>query len=205
MNEALIFLILMFCIVTQGVQAADYVLGPGDEVSISIWGHDELQVKDLKVRPDGNISFPLVGEVKVSGRSPGELADLLSESLSTYIKDPKTIVNISKFKTIRVYVLGKVAKPGLYEIEKQHNLLDAIGLAGGYTPEAAKKKIHIIKADKPNKPIEVNLLNILEKGDISQSCTLSDGDLVYLSSNGKINLAQDIFPFITTAYEISRW
>lgn len=194
--------------------ASEYRICPGDVLAIDVWGFPEFHAKDatvgggqeattagmITVRPDGQIAFPLVGEVMAAGASPAELTFALTKALREYIKDPKVTVNITKYHTTRVYVLGEVIRPGLYEIEKQHYLLDAIGLAGGYSKNAAKKNIFIIHKDNTGEPVKVNLLSLLKKGDMSQNYLLADGDVVYLTENGRIDFATDIVPLFTAAY-----
>lgn len=186
------------------VSAEEYRLGPGDILTIGVWGYEDLQVKELVVRPDGRVAFPIAGEMQVAGISSGELTDLLTKRLSHYINEPTVTVNITRFRTTRVYVLGEVVKPGLYEMEKQHNLLDAIGIAGGYTKNAAKKQVLILRKDKMDNPINVNLLNILKRGDMTQNYALDEGDVVYLSDNGKLNFATDILPWVSATYQVVR-
>ena len=183
------------------VGAEDYRLGAGDVLTVGVWGYEDLQAKELVVRPDGNIDFPLVGEVQAAGVTSAELNKQLTTGLGEYVKNPKVSVNIFKFHTTRVYVLGKVNKPGMYELEKQHNLLDAIGMAGSYTKEAAKKKVVIIRKDQTGPPIKVNLMNIWEKGDMTQNYALGDGDVVYLSDNGQI----DIPSILSSAYQLAHF
>ena len=185
------------------VWAEEYRLGPGDILTFGVWGYEDLQVKELVIRPDGKVAFPIVGEMNVLGNSTGQLTELLTEGLSHYINDPKVTVNIIKFRTTRVYVLGEVVKPGMYELEKQHNLLDALGAAGSYTRNAAKKKVYIIRKEQTSTPIKVNLMNIWEKGDMTQNYALGDGDVVYLSDNGRINFATDILPLVTGGYYVT--
>ena len=202
-----IILSLFIFLPPQATQASDYTLDYGDVLSISVWGFDEfkeLQPKEILIRPDGKISFPLAGEIDATGQTAAMLTETIATRLSTYIKNPQVSVNVLKFRTTRVYVLGKVNKPGLYEIEKQHNLLDAIGMAEGYTSDAAKKKVHIIKKASPNKEVlRANLLDLLEKGDMTQNYALADGDVVYLSDNGAINFARDVLPFLSAAYQVN--
>jgi polysaccharide biosynthesis/export protein len=201
--RVLYFVILMMTtVMASAVGAEDYKLDRGDVLSISVYGYEELQIEGLTIRPDGKISFPLVGEVQAAGLTPDKLTASLTAVLSEYIKNPKVMVNVQQFRTTRIYVLGQVAKPGMYEIVNQHNLLDAIGMAGGYTEKAAKKKIYIIHKDQSNKPITVNLVKLLERGDMTQNIPLTDGDVVYLSGNKKLNFAKDILPYISAMYQV---
>lgn len=185
-------------------QADEYKLGPGDVISVGVWGYEDLKNEELVVRPDGKLSFPLAGELTVQGMTSSELTAALTIRLGDYVKDPNVTVNVAKFRTTRVYVLGEVNKPGMYELEKQHNLLDAIGMAGSYTKRAAKKEIFVIHKDNVDKPRKVNLLKLLKNGDISQNVALNEGDVVYLTSNGKINFATDILPWFSAVYQADR-
>jgi len=208
---AILLFFVFSTLALASVQAEDYRLRPGDVLAIDVWGHDEFQQKaaaagasaGFTIRPDGKISFPLVGEIQAAGLTPAALTSLISAGLSLYLKDPQVTVNIVKFHTVRVYVLGEVARPGMYELEKQHNLLDAIGAAGGYTKEAAKRNVFVIHKDKINEPAKANLLDLLTKGDMSQNCALQEGDVVYLTCNGRIDFGRDIMPWLTIGYYVT--
>ncbi len=197
----LIALVLLFSLATNGM-AADYRLGPGDVISITVYGVEEFKDKDsqLTVRPDGKIAFPLVGELTVTELTVSELASELTRSLGQYLKNPQVTVNVTKFRTTRVYVLGEVSKPGMYEIEKQHNLLDAIGLAGGYTRAAVLSKVYVVRKATGSYE-EINLSNLLKKADLTQNVALNEGDVVYVNRNG-ISFVSDVLPLITAIYQI---
>jgi len=205
--------------------AGEYVLGPGDVLAISVWGHDELAISKsvmtqtgtaysnlnavpggLLVRPDGKISFPLVGDITAAGCTTGQFTANLTKALAEYIVSPQVTVNIVRLRTTRVYVLGEVLRPGMYELDKQHSLLDAIGVAGGYTQYAAKKEVYVIRSGQHDNKArqKINLLKLLKTGDLSQNVALNEGDVVYLSSSGKIDFARDILPFLTGAYYLDR-
>jgi len=185
--------------------ANDYRLRPYDVIDISVWGIDEFQVKGVTIREDGKVALPIVGEMQVAGLSTIELTDKMKDALDGYINHPKIIVNIVKYNTTRIYVLGEVNKPGLYDLDKQHNLLDAITMAGGYTSYAAKKKVVIISKDNRNSYREANLYNLLKKGDMSQNFRLKDEDVVYLTSNNKLDFVKDIVPIIGGWYNIKHF
>jgi polysaccharide export outer membrane protein len=187
----------------------DYKLRPGDVLSISVLGYDEFVPPanasgppGFLVRPDGRFSFPLIGEVAVQELTVGELTEQLRLRLSEYLIDPKLTVNLARLGGTRIYVLGEVVRPGSYEIEKAHNLLDAVTAAGGPTKDGAKRNVYIVHRREPDKFQKVNLLAILKKGDMSQNVALSEGDAVFLTSNGRINFASDILPFITATYYV---
>lgn len=199
-----ILILVLFTIIlsTSPISAQNYQLDSGDILEISVWGYENMQLKEIVVRPDGMIAFPMVGEVQAAGLTPGALTKKITDQLSNYVKNPMVTVNVMKLRTTRVYVLGEVAKPGMYELEKQHNLLDAVGAAGSYTKEAAKKKVFVIHKDQNGKPLQANLLQLLEKGDMSQNYELKDGDVVYFTRNHRIDFARDILPWISATYQI---
>lgn len=191
-------LLVCFLLLTTPVYAGDYILGPGDTLAMSVWGFDELEAKEITIRPDGKIGIPLAGEITAEGLTVAELNNLVTTALSEYIKEPKVTLNVAKFRTTRVYVFGEVKKQGLHELVKSHNLLDALGIAEGYTKEAYKRKVAIIHKDqKDKKYTTVNLLDLLTKGDMTQNYTLREGDVVYVSPSKGINFARDILPFLT--------
>ena len=205
---ALLFtFLLMSASLTFG---ADYIMCPGDQLDIVVAGVPEMstgpgspQAKYI-VRPDGKVSFPLIGEVDSTGLTIGQFTETLKTRLSQYYVRPQLSVNITQLGTTRVYVFGEVNKPGLYELQKSHNLLDAVGIANGFTKDAAKKNIFLIRRDQKDKPIKLNLNNLLRKGDVSQNYVLGEGDVVYLTSNGRIDFVRDIAPLFTTAYYVDR-
>lgn len=206
--SAIVFLAFaLISIFFNVVQAEEYRFQSGDVLAIDIWGHDEFRSKDtgdasIIIRPDGKLSFPLAGEFKAAGLTTVELTDVITAAVSQYVIDPKVTVNVVKFHTTRIYVLGEVNRPGLYEIDKQHNLLDAIGMANGYTKDAAKRNIFIIHKGKKNEMVKANLLTLLKNGDMTQNYRLEDGDVVYLSGNGRIDFARDIMPWVSAGYYI---
>lgn len=187
----------------------EYKLRPGDLLSINVLGYEEFVpplntggTPGFLVRPDGQFSFPLIGEVSVQDQTVGTLTETLRVRLAEYLVEPKVTVNLARLGGTRVYVLGEVAKPGSYEIEKAHNLLDAITAAGGPTKDGAKRNVYVVRRSEPGKYQKVNLLAILTKGDQSKNVTLNEGDSVYLTSNGRLNFAADILPFLTATYYI---
>lgn len=204
-TQSIILVLLMILSVGNCCWAEDYRLGPGDILDINVLGFDELKVSNLMVRSDGKIAYPIVGEVQASGLSPGELAEVIAQGITHYARDAQVTVNITKFRTTRIYVLGEVAKPGMYELEKGHSLLDALGAAGGYTKDALKRKVYIWRKDSNKEPQEINLVKLLKQGDMTQNCELYEGDVVFLTSSGRIDFSRDILPFFSIAYQISKF
>ena len=204
-----ILLAASFLTVSPQVHANDYLMSPGDKLNITVLGHEDISSKGTPnttyiVRPDGKVSFPLIGEIDSNGMTIDSFTHNLQARLAEYLVQPQVTVNIAELGTTRVYVFGEVNKPGLYELTKSHDVLDAVGIANGFTKDAAKKKVFLVRRNKPNEAITVNLNNILKKGDLSQNYTLAEGDLLYLTSNGRIDFSRDIMPFVSAAYMVDR-
>lgn len=204
-----ILVILMVLIFINGMGSAqEYILRPGDELNIIVSGYTELgnsQNNNLPyiIRPDGKVSFPLVGEVDITGLTVTQFTKVLKKKLSYYIIDPNVTVNIQKFGGVRVYVLGEINKPGVYELTKSHTLIDAIGAARGFTRDTAKKKVILIRRDHPKKFISINLNYMLKTGDLKQDYEMHEGDIIYMTRNGRIDFSRDIMPILSGAYMVS--
>lgn len=182
-----------------------YRLRQGDELTIDVVQQADLGAnKTFTIRPDGYVSFPMVGNIRADGMTVEEFAQSLSNSLATYIINPDVSVNITKLGGVRVYVFGEINKPGAYTLTKSSTVIDAIGAAGSFNWDTAKKKIFLIHQNNPTKPIEINLNNILKTGDMSQNYIMREGDILYLTKNSKINFSRDIAPILTGAYMVSR-
>jgi len=191
------FLLLLF---PANVKASDYILNVGDAININIFGYPEMELKEITVRSDGKVSFPPIGDVMAKGLSPEQLSAAITERMKSYLNSPVITVNVLKFRTTKVYVLGEVTNPGKYDLESSHDLLDALSMAKGWTKEAAKTKVFIIRKGSKGEPLRVNLLDILNKGDTTKNCTLNDGDIVYLTGNHRIDISRDIMPYVTLGY-----
>lgn len=188
--------------------AEEYYMRPGDELNIVVTqqqdlGNSSSNQSPFVVRPDGNVSFPLVGEIHAEGMTVSQFTDVLQQGLARYIVDPDVSVNISKLGRVRVYVFGEVRKPGAVELDKGHTVIDAIGAAQGFTRDTAKKKIFLIHQDQPKSLIPINLNNMLKTGDMSQNITLREGDILYLTKNHRIDFARDIAPIFSSIYMIT--
>ena len=187
------------------VSDQNYRLRQGDELTIDVVQQMDLGAnKTFTIRPDGYVSFPMVGNIKADGMTVEEFTQSLINSLSTYIINPDVSVNVAKLGGVRVYVFGEINKPGAYTLTKSSTVIDAIGAAGSFNWDTAKKKIFLIHQNDPTKPIEINLNNILKTGDMSQNYVMREGDILYLTKNSKISFSRDIVPILTGAYMVSR-
>jgi polysaccharide biosynthesis/export protein len=129
---------------TQAPAGDEYVLGVEDKLSISVWKELDLN-KSVIIRPDGKISFPLVGDVQAAGRTPRQLTDDLTKVLSRYIKEPVVTVTVEEINNFKVFVLGEVTTQGALNLHRRTRLLEAIALAGGMSQFADKSNVVLLR------------------------------------------------------------
>lgn len=155
----------------------NYRLLPGDTMQISVWKEPDLQ-REVLVRPDGKISFPLAGHLVAAGRTLEELELAIIEKLSKYIPAPVVTVAVSKLAGYKIYVLGKVEKPGEY-IVTENNVLQALSLAGGLTRFASESDIQILRGSgEAQQAIEFNYDEVAEGENLKQNIILQSGDVL---------------------------
>jgi len=161
------------------VNVAEYIVGEGDLLKLTVWKEPDLSLSTVTVRPDGMISVPLVGVVKVGGESPSQIQDELTERLSRFLSHPKVTVTVTEIKSKSVYVTGEVTKPGVYSLVSPTGVLQAIVMAGGPTPFAHRKSIFILRSvDGKEQKIPVNYVKLLRGDDHVQNVSLVPGDTI---------------------------
>ncbi|BAL83451.1 putative polysaccharide export protein [Selenomonas ruminantium subsp. lactilytica TAM6421] len=194
----------------QRAQNKEYTLRPGDELNISVLQDERISnapnsvATPYVVRPDGRLSLPYVGSLDVTGMTIDEVTSLLTQALSRYYVNPEVTVNLTKMGAVRVYVFGEVKNPGVVELTKSHTIVDAIGSAGSFTADAAKKKVILVRKEDQQNMINVDFNAMITKGDMTQNYELQEGDILYLTRNHRITFARDIAPLIAAAYNISK-
>jgi polysaccharide export outer membrane protein len=124
--------------------SAGYRLNPGDLVRVSVWREPELD-RQILVQPDGSISFPLVGQIAAAGRTPEAVQGEIVRRIETYIPDPVVTVELLEARGNKVYVIGEVVRPGEYQLGRPITAVQAISLAGGFTPFAGRGRIQILR------------------------------------------------------------
>lgn len=122
----------------------EYRIGPEDVLRISVWNNKELSL-DLMVRPDGKISFPLIQDVQAEGLTPIELSNVIHTKLLDFIKDPHVSVIVLQVNAPKYFIVGAVNKPGTYPLRGDISVLQALSIAGGFTPFASIKNIRLVR------------------------------------------------------------
>lgn len=155
-----------------------YQIQAGDVLTISVWKEKELS-GDVLVRPDGGISFPLVGDLQAAGRNVDQLKTAVEEKLRKFIPDPAVNVAVRGIGGNRVYVLGKVNQPGAFPLSQPLDVMQALSLAGGTTPFAALDDIRILRREAERQTALRFKYTEVEKGhDLQQNILLRSGDTV---------------------------
>jgi polysaccharide export outer membrane protein len=125
---------------------ATYRLQPGDVLEISVWKEEDLR-REVLVRSDGGISFPLAGEFVVAGLTPTEVQAQIESRLSEFIPDSTASVAVLQINGNQIYVVGKVNRPGVYKFDRPVDVMQVLSLAGGASEFANLDKIKILRRD----------------------------------------------------------
>jgi polysaccharide export outer membrane protein len=155
-----------------------YLLGPEDIVKISVW-KDEHLTQEVVVRPDGMISFPLVGDVLAAGRTIEDVRIELVKRLNKFVPNPHVSVLATKILSYKISVIGRVNKPGEFLVGHYTDVLQALSLAGGLTPFAAENDIRVIRRARGEQQVFQFRYGDIRKGkELEQNIILERGDVV---------------------------
>jgi polysaccharide export outer membrane protein len=167
------------CCAAQGADVPpEYRIGPEDVLEIAVWKEEGLK-KEVLVRPDGGISFPLVGEIVAENRTTEELRTEITGRLKKLMADPVVSVAVLKVAAHRVYVLGRVNRPGEYAAGRYIDVLQALSMAGGLTPFAAENDIKILRREDGRETVLPFRYADVRRGvNLEQNIILRRGDVV---------------------------
>ncbi|MGZ8242585.1 polysaccharide biosynthesis/export family protein [Methylomagnum sp.] len=155
----------------------DYRIVPGDVLEISVWREEGLNNKVL-VRPDGGVSYPLIGGVAAGGLTVEQLRGELKGRLAEFLSDPEVAVSVVNSNQ-RVYVVGKVNKPGDFPMPNRMSVLQALAMAGGLTPFADRDDIGIIRRVGPEtRRLPFDYDSAEDGENLEQNILLENGDVV---------------------------
>jgi polysaccharide export outer membrane protein len=156
-----------------------YLVHAGDTLEVSVWKEEDLQ-RQVLVRPDGRISFPLIGDIVAAGRTIDELRLEITERLVKFIPDLTVTVTIQSFNGNRIYVIGKVNSPGSFVVNPRVDIMQALSLAGGTTAFAALDDIIILRRelDGSQRAINFRYKDVIKGRSLDQNIILHSGDIV---------------------------
>lgn len=179
------FLILLLVALAAGFSySADYIIGPGDVLEISVYDHADLQTR-VRVGSGGTIVMPLLGQVQVSELTITKVGEKITALLADgYLVNPQVNAFVIEFRSKKVVVLGRINQPGLIELSGSINLLELISRAGGLQADAGETATVKRKVEGKDKIIPVDLDSLIQGGDLSQNIPILDGDTVVISKSG---------------------
>ena len=163
-------------------------LGKSDVLSISVYDEPDLSVQGIPVRPDGRISFPLVGDVQAAGLTVDELSSTLTERLRRYVLSPQVAVIVQEFNSLSYTIYGEVVHPGAYPLARDVTIAEAVARAGGLnkgqfraTSVEVADLTHAFIA-RNGKPLPVDFVRLLRDGDMRFDIDLQPGDFISIPS-----------------------
>jgi polysaccharide biosynthesis/export protein len=173
---------------TPGDASQQYRVGAKDVLKVTVWGHDDLS-RQVVVSADGTFAFPLIGDVRVAGLTPGGIGALLRDLLGKdYLVNPQVSVSVQEYRSQQVFVLGEVDKPGTYALTGQATPLDILSQAGG-PGKSAGRQVVVVRVPQSEGPVAPGVagsvtfradLKRLLDGVTTENIALQNGDTVYV-------------------------
>jgi polysaccharide export outer membrane protein len=155
---------------------ADYLIEAGDMLNVRVFNQDAMSTR-ARVRSDGKISIPFVGDVPVRGKAPAAVAKDLEARLKSFVLTPAVTVTVDEFQQSSIAVIGEVAHPGVYNIEPSVGVLRALALAGGVTEYASHDNIYVLRRIGPRR-IRVTYRALIDNELRAAALHLRAGDTV---------------------------
>lgn len=156
----------------------NYSIAPEDVLTIDVWKEPEIS-RTVPVRRDGRISLPLLNDVQAAGLTPTQLGSEIVDKLRATIVHPQVTVIVAQMSGLRVYVLGQVTRGGAYPLAPDMTVMQALSIAGGFTPYANLKKIHVMRSENgADIIISVNYKEVITGRKMEQNIRLKPGDTI---------------------------
>lgn len=157
----------------------DYRMGTGDVLRITVYGQPELAT-EARVGESGNITFPLIGNVRLAGATPAEGEAEIAQRLSKggFILEPFVTLNVLQYRSQQISVLGRVNRPGKFVLEKVSRVSDALALAGGITADGADSVTLVRTRDGKAEYRDINVIALFKPGGETSNVLIQDGDII---------------------------
>nr|WP_305040934.1 polysaccharide biosynthesis/export family protein [Geobacter sp. SVR] len=168
---AMLFFLMLFPL---PVFAGDYVIGDGDVLDVAVWGVKELNVT-VRVRPDGKITIPGLGDVTANGFTPQELQKSLSEKLKQLVKTPIVTVSVKEITNSRVYIFGAGVKSGVFDLSRRTTLLQLLCTIGDVKGADLKRSY----VQRNGKTIKTDFEKLFIGGDTKEDIVIESNDAIY--------------------------
>jgi polysaccharide export outer membrane protein len=158
---------------------AGYVIGPDDVLAVVFWREKDLSVDEAVVRPDGQITVPLVNDIRAAGLTPDQLREQIQAAAAKFVADPSVTVVVKTINSRKVFITGQVAKPGQYPLTAPTTVMQLISLAGGLHEFADSKKILIMRTQGAQQTAtQFNYQDVLNRKNLKQNIELQPGDTI---------------------------
>lgn len=175
MNCKALFLLLVLLLIPFNLWSGDYLIGEGDTLDISVWGVKDLNVA-VKVRPDGKITVPGLGEVTAGGKTPSQLQANLTERLKSLVKNPIVTVTVRDITNSKVYIFGSGVKATVYDLYRRTSLLQLLCTL----PDVKFADLRNSYLLRNGQKIPADLHKLFVEGDIQQDVLLESGDSLFM-------------------------
>ena len=160
---------------------ANYVVGPGDEIDIKIWGSTDIGLR-LPVDRQGQITIPKVGPISVTGVKANELDAYLKKQISKVFNNFELSATVGKLRSIQIFVVGQARNPGAYTVSSLSSLVSAIFESGGPAATGTMRKIDLMRSGA--KIVSIDLYKFMQAGDASADTRLLPGDVIVIPPAG---------------------
>ena len=156
----------------------NYSIGPEDVLTIDVWREPELS-RTVPVRRDGKISLPLLNDVQAAGLTPTQLSSEIVAKLHATVINPHVTVIVAQMSSQRIYILGQVTRGGAYPLVPDMTAVQALSIAGGFTPFAKLKKIYVMRTENgENRVFPINYKEVISGRMTQQNIQLKPGDTI---------------------------
>jgi len=155
-----------------------YHLGPGDVLTVAVWKEEGLQ-QEVLIRPDGGMSFPLAGDIQAGGKTVNELQNIIAKKIKRYIPDPVVSIAVRKVENNKIFVIGKVNRPGEFVASHYVDVMQALAMAGGLNAFASSNNIKILRRVNAGvRSMSFEYDEVANGKELQQNIILKSGDVV---------------------------
>lgn len=176
MGVRVILMLAAFLVMLPGLAiCGDYVIGEGDTLKVNVWGNNDLSTT-VKVRPDGKITIPAVGDVVAAGLTPSALNDALNLKTASLVKNPTVTVTVDGITNNRIYVFGNGVKPGVYNLDRRTTLLQMLSMIEDIRVADLKRAYVLRNGQK----IKENLYKLFIQGDVAEDLVMEVNDSIFI-------------------------
>jgi len=173
-----VFVFVLVLLVTSNVMAADYLIGEGDTLMISVWGEKDLTLPVI-VRPDGKVTIPAVGEVMAANSTVKELQAALTGKIARIVKNPIVTVMVTGITNNKVYIFGGGVKLGVFTLTQRTTLLQLLSQIEDVRKADLTKAYLLRRGEK----IKEDFSKLYLQGDTTEDIAIESNDIIYISAN----------------------